>query len=268
MSLGGKFGLELLDVLELPGRPYRLARAVRSSDGHTFLVKIIPARHESVARLRSEFALLRSLSLPLFPEAQAWEQDNDECWAIYTGPTVTPLPRVLERSESTVSARLDLVVNLTEALVELHKRGFILLNLNPWSCLVRDDDHSVMFLDASHMRSRSRRDSSPPLLFEPDPGHWPYMSPEQTGVSNQPVDQRSDLYSLGMTLYQLFGGELTTSQKSRDDCSHWHMTVIPDQLADRIMNFSPYISAIVSKLCKKQPLERYQTSWGLLQDLR
>ncbi len=268
MSLEGKFGLEIVDVLELPGRPYRLARAVRTTDAQTFLVKIIQARHESVARLRSEFALLRSLSLPLFPEAQAWEQDNEECWAIYTGPSLTPLPRVLEKSESTVSARLDLVVSLTESLVELHKRGYILLNLDPWTCLVRDDDRSFMFLDACHMRSRTRRESSPPLLFEPDAGHWPYMAPEQTGASNQPVDQRSDLYSLGMTLYQLFGGELTTANKNRDECTHWHMTVIPDQLSDRILNFSPYISAIVARLSKKQPLERYQTAWGVLQDLR
>jgi predicted ATPase/serine phosphatase RsbU (regulator of sigma subunit) len=268
MSQGAKFGLNIIDVLELPGLPYRLARAQRASDGQTFFVKIIPARHESVARLRSEFALLRSLSLPLFPEAQAWEQDAEECWAVYTGPALTALPKVLEKSESTVQARLDLAVSLAEALVELHKRGYILLNLNPWTCLVRDDDHSVMFLDASHMRSRSRRDANPPLLFDPDPGHWPYMAPEQTGASNQPVDQRSDLYSLGMTLYQLFGGELSTSNKNRDECTHWHMTVIPDQLADRIMNFSPYISTIVARLSKKQPAERYQTAWGVLQDLR
>ncbi|MDQ3233427.1 MAG: hypothetical protein M3Q07_16535, partial [Pseudobdellovibrionaceae bacterium] len=120
MSRIGKFGLEIVDVLEVPGRPYRLARAVRPDDGQIFLVKIIPARHESVARLRSEFTLLRSLALPLFPEAQSWEQDADECWAIYAGPAVTPLPQVLAQSESTVAARLDLIVSLTEALVELH----------------------------------------------------------------------------------------------------------------------------------------------------
>lgn len=268
MALGTKFGFTIVDVLDLPGRPYRLARAKRADDDHAYLVKIIPARHESVARLRSEFALLRSLALPLFPEAHAWEQDSEECWAIYTGPEAQPLPKVLASSDSTVEARLDLVVNLTEALVDLHKRGYILLNLSPWTCLIRDDDRSVMFLDACHMRSRSRRDATPPLLFEPDPGHWPYMAPEQTGASNQVPDQRSDLYSLGLTLYQLFGGELTIANKTRDECSHWHMTVIPDQLTDRIMNFSPFISAIVSMLCKKQPLERYQTSWGVLQDLR
>ncbi|WP_176736301.1 SpoIIE family protein phosphatase [Oligoflexus tunisiensis] len=268
MTRIGKFGLNIVDSLELPGLPYRLVRAVRESDGQNFLVKIIPARHESVGRLRSEFALLRSLSLPLFPEAQAWEQDAEECWALYICPALTPLSQVLQRPGHTVATRLELSVNLVEALVELHKRGYILLNLNPWTCLVRDDDRSFMFLDASHMRSRSRRDATPPLLFEPDPVHWPYMAPEQTGASNQPADQRSDLYSMGLTLYQLFGGELSTMQKSQDECSHWHMTVIADQLVDRVLNFSPYVSAIVARLSKKQPAERYQTAWGVLQDLR
>ncbi len=263
-----KFGLEILDSLVLPGRPYTLARAIRAIDGQRFLVKIISTRHEEVTRLRSEFALLRSLSLPLFPEAQSWEQDADECWAIYAGPPMLSLPGVLAASESTIEARLDLVVSLVEALVELHKRGYILLNLSPSNCLLREDDRSFMFLDACHMRSRSWREEAPPLLFEADPGHWPYMAPEQTGASNQPVDQRSDLYSLGLTLYQIFGGELTIANKTRDECSHWHMTVIPDSLADRMLNFSPFISAIVAKLCSKQPSERYQTSWGVLQDLR
>ncbi len=268
MGQTSKFGLEIIDILELPGRPYQLARAKRSQDEHVFLVKIIPAKHEAATRLRSEFALLRSLALPLFPEAQAWEQDAQECWAIYTGPTVQPLTRVLAKTESTIEARLDLVVSLVESLVELHKRGYILLNLSPSTCLVRDDDKSFMFLDACHMRSRFRKDQTPPLLFDPDKGHWPYMAPEQTGLSNQPIDQRSDLYSLGLTLYQLFGGELTIANKTRDECGHWHMTVIPDTLVERVVSFPSYVSAIVAKLCKKQPTERYQTSWGVLQDLR
>jgi serine/threonine protein kinase len=97
-----------------------------------------------------------------------------------------------------------------------------------------------------------------------------YMSPEHTTRTQRPVDSRSDLYSLGMVLYELLTGRLPF-ELGEDDQTNWaHYHIASAPLApDAIRPDVPgMLSTIILKLLEKHPDNRYQTVDGLIADLR
>jgi PAS domain S-box-containing protein len=93
------------------------------------------------------------------------------------------------------------------------------------------------------------------------------MAPEQTGRMNRSMDARSDLYSLGVTLYQVITGHLPFAAVDALEWVHCHIARQPAPLGDRAAVPEP-LCAIVMKLLAKNAEERYQTASGLEADLR
>src|SRR5262249_9795109 len=99
-------------------------------------------------------------------------------------------------------------------------------------------------------------------------GTLAYMSPEQTGRMNRRIDRRSDLYSLGVTLYELFTGALPFAQTDPLEVVHSHIARVPPAPRDVVPSLPPVLSAIVMKLLRKVAEERYQSAAGAAADLR
>jgi predicted ATPase/C4-dicarboxylate-specific signal transduction histidine kinase len=99
-------------------------------------------------------------------------------------------------------------------------------------------------------------------------GTLPYMAPEQTLRINRPVDSRSDLYSLGVTLYQMLVGALPFTAGDPMEWMHCHIARLPVAPKARLKEIPEPISAIIMKLLAKNAEERYQTAAGLQADLR
>ncbi len=93
------------------------------------------------------------------------------------------------------------------------------------------------------------------------------MSPEQTGRMNRSMDTRSDLYSLGVTLYQMLTGVLPFAAADPLEWVHCHIARQPVAPADR-RAVPEQLSAITMRLLAKNAEERYQTAAGLEADLR
>ncbi len=93
-----------------------------------------------------------------------------------------------------------------------------------------------------------------------------YISPEQTGKINRIIDQRSDLYSVGVTLYELFTGKLPFTG---DDLEviYGHIAKKPISPIEVNSEIPQIISEIIMKLLSKNTEDRYQTSLGLKYDL-
>jgi serine/threonine protein kinase len=94
------------------------------------------------------------------------------------------------------------------------------------------------------------------------------MAPEQTGRMNRSIDSRSDLYSLGVTLYQALTGTLPFSASDPMEWVHCHIARQPAAPNERIKGIPAPISAIIMKLLAKTPEERYQTASGVESDFR
>jgi serine/threonine protein kinase len=94
------------------------------------------------------------------------------------------------------------------------------------------------------------------------------MAPEQTGRVNRSIDSRSDLYSLGVTLYELLTGSLPFTASDPMEWVHCHIARQPVPPKAKSTAVPAVISAIVMKLLSKTCEERYQTAAGLASDLQ
>ena len=112
---------------------------------------------------------------------------------------------------------------------------------------------------------RERQILEPPEVIA---GTLAYMAPEQTGRMNRSIDSRSDLYSLGITLYQMLTGSLPFVASEPIEWIHCHIARTPAAPRGRITGIPEPVSALVLKLLAKTAEDRYQTAAGLEADLR
>ncbi|ADU69243.1 AAA family ATPase [Pantoea sp. At-9b] len=101
-------------------------------------------------------------------------------------------------------------------------------------------------------------------------GTLAYMSPAHTGRTPYPVSNLSDLYSLGVVLYEMLTGKLPfgSPQAGPAEWVHHHLATAPRPPASIRPDVPPMLSAIILRLLAKSPMEGYQTIDGLLADLR
>ena len=129
------------------------------------------------------------------------------------------------------------------------------------------DGDGTVWLTGFGIASQLPRESQAPAPPEIIAGTLAYMAPEQTGRMNRSIDARSDLYSLGVTLYQMLTGILPFSAADALEWVHCHVARQPTPPGDRAAVPEP-LSALTMKLLAKNAEERYQTASGLEADLR
>src|SRR6266403_857585 len=177
-----------------------------------------------------------------------------------------PLDRLLGQPME-LSRFLRFAVGLAAALGKLHQQGLIHKDIKPANILV-DSASGAIWLTGFGIASRlprKRQSAEPPEMIA---GTLAYMAPEQTSRMNRSIDSRSDLYSLGVTFYEMLTGLLPFTASDPMEWVHCHIArqpVPPDQYAKEIP--AP-LSAIVMKLLAKTAEERYQTAAGVENDLR
>ena len=162
---------------------------------------------------------------------------------------------------------LRIAIGLAVALGRMHTRHLIHKDIKPSNVLVNPTTGEVWltgFGIASRL-SRERQQPEPPEFIA---GTLAYMAPEQTGRMNRSIDSRSDLYSLGLTLYQMLTGTLPFTASDPMEWVHCHIARQPVPPYERVKNIPRPISAIIMKLLAKAAEERYQTAVGLEHDLQ
>jgi PAS domain S-box-containing protein len=162
---------------------------------------------------------------------------------------------------------LRVAIALSKALGRLHERGLIHKDIKPANVLVNTGNDQVwlMGFGVASRLPRERQSPGPPEFLE---GTLAYMSPEQTGRMNRSIDSRSDLYSLGVTLYELLTGRLPFTAAEPMEWVHCHIAREPLSPAEQVGDLPRPLCSIIMKLLAKTAEERYQTAAGVEADLR
>jgi PAS domain S-box-containing protein len=158
-------------------------------------------------------------------------------------------------------------ISLATAIGHLHQRGILHKDIKPANVLVNSDTGQVWLMGFG-IASRLARERQSPEAPEFVAGTLAYMAPEQTGRMNRSIDSRSDLYSLGVTLYQMVTRSLPFSAVDPIEWMHCHIARQPEPPAQRAEGVPQALSAVIMKLLAKTGEERYQTAPGVESDLR
>jgi PAS domain S-box-containing protein len=223
---------------------------------------------QCLRRLEQEYLLATELDAAWAAQPLALTRHRGRAVLVLKDPGGEPLDRIIEQLKGQpidLTRFLRIAIGLAAALSQAHRQGLIHKDIKPANALVDDSGH--VWLTGFGVASRLRHERQVPVAPEIIAGTLAYMAPEQTGRMNRSIDSRSDLYSLGVTLYQTLTGALPFAAADPLEWVHCHIARQPAAPVDRRQIPKP-LSAIIMRLLAKNAEERYQTAAGLDADLR
>ncbi|MEE8367113.1 MAG: serine/threonine-protein kinase, partial [Thermoanaerobaculia bacterium] len=179
-----------------------------------------------------------------------------------------PLHHLIPEGGFDLKELLDLAIPMVEGLRAAHEQGIVHRDLKPGNVMV-DTDGRVRILDfglaKQHTADSTDSQEETMTALGAIVGTVPYMSPEQ--VSGQGVDQRSDLFSLGVILHEMCLG---TRPFRGETATHTMSAILRDRpaLVSEIRQDLPeHLGRIIRRCLEKEPAKRYQTARVVKEEL-
>ena len=240
-------------------------------------LKVLPeaftADPDRLRRFEQEARAAAALNHPNIVTIFSVERADDVPFLTMEFVEGTSLTRLIPRAGLPIDKILKIAIALGDAVSAAHSRGIVHRDLKPSNVVVTADGRvKVLDFGLAKMLHRQPVEGDMPAVTTEsltDPGSTvgtlPYMSPEQ--VQGKPVDQRTDVFSLGVMLYELttgqrpFMGETTASLMS---------SILKDApaLASDVRSGVPRdLARIIRHSLAKDPAQRYQTALDLRNEL-
>ncbi len=160
---------------------------------------------------------------------------------------------------------LKISIQICHILGEIHQSNVIHKDLDCKNILISENEQVFIIdfgISARISLKANQRNNHDKLE-----GTLAYISPEQTGRMNRRIDTRSDLYSLGVVLYELFTGRLPFQSEDPMEMVHNHLAQSPAPPQSINPKMPEVISDIILMLMRKNAEDRYQSAFGLRYDL-
>ena len=188
-------------------------------------------------------------------------------WALILENTEgIPLRKLMDSARLDLLDSLKVALSLIGILKEVHRQGILHKMVNPFNIFV-DPASGTVKLTGFGLATRLPKENLTTLSPQLSGETLPYISPEQTGRMNRPLDYRSDFYSLGTTLYELFTGRVPFQSREAMEIIHAHIARQPVSLDQMAPQVPKPLSNMVMKLLAKRAEARYQSHSGLAADL-
>jgi serine/threonine-protein kinase len=251
-----------------------------SAEGGRVAIKILgrafSQRRDIVSRFRREARAMASLTSPHVARVQMYGQLEEGSLYIVMELVLGPDLARLVREEGPLDPprAIELVVQACHALDEAHRREILHRDLKPENLLVarRDGRDHVKLIDFGLARVPDRekkRDSEPRLTDEGSIFGTPqFMSPEQ--CAGLPLGTPSDLYSLGLILYEALTRRSPYDAQTPAEyvLAHVDAPPIPLQVRCPALRFPAGLQSVMDRVLAKDPAARHPTAAALAADLR
>jgi len=245
-------------------------RGHRKTDNQPVILKMLKPDYPTSAELtryQQEYQIIHDLKLKGVIKVYGIEKYQNTLVIIledFGGESLKQL--LITNHLLMVKEFLPLAIQIANSLGNIHAANLVHKDINPSNIIWESVSKQVKIIDfgiASHLPREN------PTLKNPEQleGTLAYLSPEQTGRINRSVDYRTDLYSLGVTFYELLTGFVPFMTTDVMELVHCHIAKIPAPINEVNTHVPSIISDIVMKLMAKNAEDRYQSAFGLKADL-
>ncbi|ADO67837.1 trifunctional serine/threonine-protein kinase/ATP-binding protein/sensor histidine kinase [Stigmatella aurantiaca] len=222
---------------------------------------------EELARLKYGYELSAGLDIPGIVKVLDLTRHGNSVILAMDDFGGVPLRAYQAQASGSIKGVLEIGIQLAKVVGELHRRRIIHKNIHPASILVHPRTRETRLFNFD---IASRLNVENPDFISPEQldGNLAYISPEQTGRMNRSLDYRTDLYSLGVTLYELLTGQLPFQATDMMALVYSHLAITPAPPHLLRPEIPRALSAVVMKLLAKNADDRYQSAYGLSMDLK
>ncbi len=186
--------------------------------------------------------------------------------ALYDGDSIS---KIIKQETLSPREAVDLAIQIAEGLSRAHAKGIVHRDIKAINIMVTRD-HLVKILDFGVAKLMGRGEKGGPAEGEegtkPTTGTSSYMSPEQ--ISGAVVDDRTDIWSLGILLYEMLSGELPFQGEYAQAVYYSILNESPKDLDSFHKDIPLELQRIINKALAKDLKNRYQHILELLEDLR
>lgn len=243
----------------------------RLTDGKKVIIKILNSEFPDpgdVAKLKREHEMLQRLAhLDIVRSYDFIEKENIAA-IVMEDLGGSSLANELDNHPDGLQLEdfFFVATRLARIVGKLHLENIIHKDLNPSNIVWNRQTGEIKLIDfgiSSMLSQESIRDCGKNQLE----GTLAYISPEQTGRINRNVDWRTDIYSLGVTLYELLVGNRPFEAEDAMGFVHAHIAKVPKSPKALDPGIPLVVSQIVQKCMEKTAEARYQSAFGLERDL-
>jgi eukaryotic-like serine/threonine-protein kinase len=268
----------VIDSGILVGKRYEISRLLGAGGmGHVYLardrslsrevaLKVLDDRHaenpDFVERFRREAKAAASLSHPhIVSVYDAGEDDETPYIAMEYVPGGTLKNKLQERGALPPRVAIGITLEVANALAAAHEKGIIHRDIKPENVLVTDQGHAKVGDFGIARAAAATAITETDLIL----GSVRYLSPEQ--AKGEKVGPPSDLYSLGVVLYEMLTGRVPFDEENPIATAMKHVTEEPASPQELDPTIPKALEATTLKLLKKDPEQRYQSAKELAEDL-
>ena len=220
----------------------------------------------AAASVRHEFELLRDITLPGIVRVLGLVDTGSGLALAMEDVGDSNLAQHIRSRPLSVTAFLDIAVQLAQAVAQLHGARIIHRDIHPGNVVWNSEREVATLCDFAIARTLATL-----VMESPNPnqleGTLPYISPEQTGRTGRSVDWRADLYSLGATFYEMLTGGPPFVAPDAAALAHAQIARLARPPHEINAQVPLTLSHIVLKLLEKDPEQRYQSAAALVADL-
>ena len=232
----------------------------------TVAIKVLPGQddelHERFAREARSAASLRHHNIVTIFDIGEDEGQPFIAMEFLDGESMAELIR--RRAPLSVEKRLQLMIELCAGLGYAHRSGIIHRDIKPGNLMITTEG-SLKVLDFGLVRLSTEETNTGLTRAGAIMGTPHYMSPEQ--VHGKPVDPRSDIFSVGLVLYEVLAYRQAYPGDSAHVVLHNIVHTAPPPIRDFVPDIDPELERIVEKGIEKEPDRRYQNLAALAAEL-
>jgi eukaryotic-like serine/threonine-protein kinase len=231
-----------------------------------FLPPHLSASEADKARFMQEAKAASALNHPNVCTIYAIEEHEHQLFIAMEyvdGQTLRDLVRSNHDSTLPIKRAIDIGIQIADGLAAAHEKGIVHRDIKPGNIMIRKDGMAqIMDFGLAKLRGNVTRLTKEGSTV----GTAGYMSPEQ--VQGSDADHRSDIFSLGVLLYELFTGQIPFKAVHETALMYEIVNVDAVPMAAANAEIGPELDHIVLECLEKDPSERYQSAAEISKDLK